>query len=80
MAATTVDLHAQVAPLNRLAAVPVMGIGDGRHVRATIKIWGIHRAKLTASMRALQQKVHDTRQGFGQTDDDLRRQLASRTK
>jgi hypothetical protein len=35
---------------------------------------------MTASMQALQQKVHDTRHGFGQTDDDLRQQLASRTK
>jgi hypothetical protein len=42
--------------------------------------WSIHRQRLTASMQALQKKVHDTRQGFSQTDDDLRQQLASRTK
>ena len=42
--------------------------------------WSIHRKKLTSSMQALQKKVHDTRQGFSQTDDDLRQQLASRTK
>ena len=42
--------------------------------------WSIHRERLTASMRALQQKVRDTRRGFSQTDDDLGRQLAGRTK
>lgn len=42
--------------------------------------WSIHRARLTVSMRALQQKVHQTHREFSQTDDDLRQQLASRTK
>ena len=42
--------------------------------------WSIHRERLTASMRALQQKVRDTQRGFSQTDDDLGQQLASRTK
>jgi len=42
--------------------------------------WSIHRRKLTASMRALQQKVDRTHRGFRQTDHDLGQQLASRTK
>lgn len=42
--------------------------------------WSIHRERLTASMRALQQKVRDTHQGFSQTDGDLGQQLASQTK
>ncbi len=42
--------------------------------------WSIHRKKLTGQMRALRQQVHAARQGFGQTDQDLSRQLAGKTK
>jgi MFS family permease len=42
--------------------------------------WSIHRARLTASMRGLQQKVHRTHREISRTDDDLSQQLASRTK
>jgi hypothetical protein len=42
--------------------------------------WSIHRKKLLDSMLALQQHAHGIKQGFSSTDEDLRHQLAGKTK
>lgn len=42
--------------------------------------WSVHRQKLVASMRALEQMAEGTKSGFTRTDNDLRQQITFRDK